>query len=50
MGIMAIAADERVAGVKVTRDIFLYPNVQFVPDQLRSKQTNVALSTNINMF
>jgi hypothetical protein len=37
-------------GISLTRDIFLYPNVQFIPDQLRSKQTNVALSTNINIF
>lgn len=37
-------------GISVTRDIFLYPNVQFVPDELRGKQTNVALSTNINIF
>lgn len=37
-------------GISVTRDIFLYPNIQFVPDELRAKQTNVALSTNINLF
>ena len=37
-------------GISVTRDIFLYPNVQFIPDELRSKQTNVALSTDINLF
>jgi len=37
-------------GISITRDIFLYPNVQFVPDQLRGKQTNVALSSNINLF
>lgn len=37
-------------GISVTRDIFLYPNVQFIPDQLRPSQTNVALSANINLF
>lgn len=37
-------------GISVTRDIFLYPNVQFYPDQTRAKDTNVALSTNINLF
>jgi len=37
-------------GISITRDVFLYPNLQFIPDQLRGKDTNVALSTNINMF
>jgi hypothetical protein len=37
-------------GISVTRDIFLYPNVQFIPDELRGKQTNVSLSSNINIF
>jgi len=37
-------------GMAVTRDIYLYPNVQFVPDNLRSDFTNVALSATINMF
>ena len=37
-------------GISVTRDIYLYPNVQFIPEDMRSDRTNVALSTNINMF
>lgn len=37
-------------GISVTRDIYLYPNVQFVPEDIRDERTNVALSTNINVF
>src|SRR5690606_13721252 len=37
-------------GVSVTRDIYLYPNIQFVPDNIRNDFTNVALSATINMF
>jgi len=37
-------------GMAVTRDIYLYPNVQFVPDNIRSDFTNVALSATINTF
>lgn len=37
-------------GISVTRDIFLYPNIQFLPENIRADQTNVALSTNINVF
>ncbi|MBK9038065.1 MAG: hypothetical protein IPL83_02705 [Bdellovibrionales bacterium] len=37
-------------GISVTRDIFLYPNVQFLPEHPRSDRTNVALSANINVF
>lgn len=37
-------------GFSVTRDIFLYPNVQFVPDQLRPEDTNVGLEADINVF
>lgn len=37
-------------GISVTRDVFLYPNIQFVPDQLRAEDTNVGLSANINIF
>ena len=36
-------------GISVTRDVFLYPNVQFVPQDLRSELTNVGLSANINI-
>lgn len=37
-------------GISVTRDIYLYPNVQFLPEHPRSDRTNVALSANINVF
>lgn len=37
-------------GLSVTRDVYLYPNIQFVPDNIRSDFTNVALSATINMF
>ncbi|MGE3683129.1 MAG: hypothetical protein AB7G93_15510 [Bdellovibrionales bacterium] len=37
-------------GISVTRNIYLYPNVQFVPDNIRSDFTNVALSATINVF
>lgn len=36
-------------GISVTRDVYLYPNVQFVPLDLRSELTNVGLSANINI-
>lgn len=35
--------------ISVTRDIYLYPNVQFIPEDLKPGRTNVALSTNINL-
>lgn len=37
-------------GVAVTRDIYLYPNVQWVWRDIKSDLTNVALSANINFF
>lgn len=37
-------------GISVTRDCFLYPNIQFLPDNVRSDRTTVALSANLNMF
>ncbi|MGZ3768288.1 MAG: hypothetical protein ACXVCP_12680 [Bdellovibrio sp.] len=37
-------------GISVTRDIYLYPNIQFTPLDVRADRTNVALSTNINLF
>lgn len=37
-------------GISITRDIYIYPNVQFTPKDIRSDRTNVALSTNINLF
>lgn len=37
-------------GISLTRDIFLYPNVQFILDNIRADQTNVALNAYINVF
>lgn len=37
-------------GISVTRDIFLYPNIQFMPEDIRSDRTNVAMSATINVF
>jgi hypothetical protein len=37
-------------GFSVTRDIFIYPNIQFLPDNIRADLTNVAVNTNINLF
>lgn len=37
-------------GMAVTRDIYLYPNIQFAPLDIRPERTNVALSANVNMF
>jgi hypothetical protein len=36
-------------GISITRDIYLYPNIQFAPKDIRADRTNVALSTNINI-
>jgi hypothetical protein len=36
-------------GISVTRDIYLYPNIQFVLEDARAERTNVALSANINI-
>lgn len=37
-------------GISITRDIYLYPNIQFTPKDIRADRTNVALSANINLF
>ena len=37
-------------GISLTRDIFLYPNVQFIPSDIRLDRTNIAISANINLF
>jgi hypothetical protein len=37
-------------GVSVTRDIFLYPNVQFLPGNMMSSLTNIGLAATINVF
>lgn len=37
-------------GISITRDIFIYPNIQFTPKDVRSDRTNVAVNANINLF
>lgn len=37
-------------GYAMTRDLFFYPNVQFLPDDVRADRTNVALNAFINLF
>jgi hypothetical protein len=37
-------------GYSVTRDIFLYPNIQFLPNQVASDMTNVGIQATINVF
>ncbi|BEV68389.1 hypothetical protein Bb109J_c1809 [Bdellovibrio bacteriovorus] len=37
-------------GISVTRDIYVYPNVQFTPKDIRADRTNVAVSANLNLF
>jgi hypothetical protein len=37
-------------GFSVTRDIFLYPNVQFLPDHVVAGLTNVGMSATVNLF
>lgn len=36
-------------GISVTRDLYLYPNVQFMPENIKDERTNVALSMNLNL-
>lgn len=37
-------------GIAVSRDVYVYPNVQFVPDHIASNFTNFAVATTINIF
>ncbi len=37
-------------GISVTRNIYFYPNIQFLPEDLRSDKTNVALQTTFSLF
>ena len=37
-------------GISISRDVYLYPNIQFIPEDIRADRTNVALNTNINLF
>lgn len=37
-------------GISITRDIYLFPNVQFAVKELRADRTNVGMNANINLF
>lgn len=37
-------------GFSITRNFFVYPNVQFVPSDIRADRTNVGLTSTINLF
>lgn len=37
-------------GISITRDIFVFPNVEFVPEDLRAEMTNVGITADINVF
>lgn len=37
-------------GINLGRDVFLYPNIQYIPSDIRADRTNIALSTNINFL
>jgi hypothetical protein len=37
-------------GISITRDVFLYPNIQFIPTDMRSDLTNIAISASVNLF
>ncbi len=36
-------------GISVTRDFYLYPNIQFNPEYIRGDRTNVAVQASINL-
>lgn len=37
-------------GISLTRDIFLYPNIQFAPEDITTDRTNVGITANVNLF
>lgn len=37
-------------GILIKRDVFLYPNIQYIPSDIRDDRTNFALNANINFF
>ena len=37
-------------GISVSRDVYLYPNIQFVPEDISGDRTNVAITANVNLF
>jgi hypothetical protein len=36
-------------GIAISRDLFIYPNIQFMPEDIRNDRTNVAMSATINI-
>jgi hypothetical protein len=37
-------------GITVARDVYLFPNISFLLEDIRSDKTNVGINTNINVF
>jgi len=37
-------------GISVNRDVYIYPNIQFIPSDIRSDRTNIGVSAYINTF
>ncbi len=37
-------------GVSITRDVFVYPNLQFLPGNIASNLTNVGVAATVNVF
>ena len=37
-------------GISVSRNVYLYPNVQFLPEDITGDRTNVAITANVNLF
>ena len=37
-------------GIALTRDVYVYPNLQFIPDDVRVDRTNVAFNAQLNIF
>ena len=37
-------------GYSVTRDLYVFPNVMFLPDNIRGNLTNVGVTTTLNLF
>lgn len=37
-------------GISLSRDVFLYPNIQFIPSDIRGDRTNIGVSAYINTF
>lgn len=37
-------------GIAMTKEVYIYPNVQFLPDDIRADKTNVGISTTFSVF